>query len=77
MSDLQKAWARKKLHTMAGHDEVLHEEDEGASPAPESADAFDDSSSASSVSSTGTVIPSASRQLFARPQGHVVPLPTV
>ena len=34
---------------------------------PEAVD--DDSSSASSVSSTGTVIPSPNQKLFARPQG--------
>lgn len=31
----------------------------------------DDSSSASSVSSTGTIIPTPSQKLFARPQGYV------
>lgn len=36
-------------------------------PLPDFAD--DDSSSASSASSTGTVVPSPGRNLFARPQG--------
>jgi protein phosphatase methylesterase 1 len=71
MSDLQKAWARRKLHTMAQTESILPEEagEEDDGVAAELADTFDDSSSASSASSTGTVIPSASRSLFARPQG--------
>jgi protein phosphatase methylesterase 1 len=35
----------------------------------------DDTSSASSASSTGTVMPSPSRKLFARPSGYVVQIP--
>lgn len=71
MSDLQKAWAKKKM-AMNGA-EVFNEADEeeddtGCLPElPEGLD--DDSSSASSASSTGTVVPTPSRKLFARPLG--------
>jgi protein phosphatase methylesterase 1 len=67
MSDLQRAWARKKLQTMATVDNAFDEQEEDGAVA-ELPDAFDDSSSASSASSTGTVIPSPTRHLFARPQ---------
>ncbi|ROW18263.1 hypothetical protein VPNG_00416 [Cytospora leucostoma] len=70
MSDLQKAWAKKKL-AMNGA-EVFNELDEEEETGqlgelPESFD--DDSSSASSASSTGTIVPTPSRKLFARPLG--------
>ncbi|KUI66897.1 Protein phosphatase methylesterase 1 [Cytospora mali] len=70
MSDLQKAWAKKKI-AMNGA-EVFNELDEEEETGqlgelPESFD--DDSSSASSASSTGTVVPTPSRKLFARPLG--------
>ncbi|KAK7739930.1 Protein phosphatase methylesterase 1 [Cytospora paraplurivora] len=70
MSDLQKAWAKKKL-AMNGA-EVFNELDEEEETGqlgelPESFD--DDSSSASSASSTGTIVPAPSRKLFARPLG--------
>ena len=45
------------------------EDREMAGPSPGGFPFDDDSSSASSVSSTGTVIPSPGRALFARPQG--------
>ncbi|KAM4059811.1 alpha/beta hydrolase family protein [Hirsutella rhossiliensis] len=78
MSDLQRAWAKAKLGL--GHDPLgeLDEEAEGemggerrgrdvVPELPEHVD--DDSSSASSVSSTGTIIPTPSQKLFARPEG--------
>lgn len=74
MSDLQKAWAKKKM--ALGNAEVFNEQDEEEeelngtiTELPESFD--DDSSSASSASSTGTVVPTPSRNLFARPLGYV------
>ncbi|KAI0398437.1 Alpha/Beta hydrolase protein [Xylariaceae sp. FL0594] len=70
MSDLQKAWAKNRLQAMPteAFDELQEEEETGTvSELPEHID--DDSSSASSASSTGTIIPSPSQNLFARPQG--------
>lgn len=73
MSDLQKAWAKKKIE-MSGA-EVFNELDEEEEETghlgdlPESID--DDSSSASSASSTGTIVPTPSKKLFARPLGYV------
>jgi hypothetical protein len=64
MSDLQKKWAKAKM------DNALHPM--ATPPVPEFNESQDDdSSSASSVSSTGTVIPSPGRALFARPQGYI------
>lgn len=77
MSDLQKAWAKKKLELSGAEgfnelDEEEEEQDDGYLPElPEGLD--DDSSSASSASSTGTVVPTPSRNLFARPLGYVHP----
>lgn len=72
MSDLQRHWAKSKLGLT--HESLKEAEDEAGTDQvselpdiPEPAD--DDSSSASSVSSTGTVIPSPNQKLFARPQG--------
>lgn len=71
MSDLQRAWARNKLglaHEPFGG--LAEEEEAGADQVPELPEhADDDSSSASSVSSTGTIIPTPSQKLFARPEG--------
>lgn len=70
MSDLQRAWARAKLGIQNDMFNELDEEEaetDQLSELPEAVD--DDSSSASSVSSTGTVIPSPNQKLFARPQG--------
>ncbi|KAH8788667.1 protein phosphatase methylesterase 1 [Diaporthe sp. PMI_573] len=74
MSDLQKAWAKKKMEMSNADvfnelDEEEEEEEENGriGELPESLD--DDSSSASSASSTGTVVPTPSRKLFARPLG--------
>lgn len=76
MSDLQKAWAKKKLELSGAEafdelEEEGDEEDDGYLPElPEGLD--DDSSSASSASSTGTVVPTPSRKLFARSLGYVL-----
>lgn len=68
MSDLQRAWAKQKLGLAPEPFEELDEAEEDQVPElPEGLD--DDSSSASSVSSTGTIIPTPSQKLFARPQG--------
>ncbi|CAH0026622.1 unnamed protein product [Clonostachys rhizophaga] len=68
MSELQRAWARQKV---GFPQDVFIEEDEyqesdQLGDLPDQMD--DDSSSASSVSSTGTIIPSPNQKLFARPQ---------
>ncbi|KAI8314588.1 Protein phosphatase methylesterase 1 [Colletotrichum sp. SAR11_240] len=76
MSELQKAWAKRKLDPMHPLPEPLNDLDEEPEhdQVPELPDHPDDgdsssASSASSASSTGTVIPSPSQNLFARPQG--------
>ncbi|KAH0420345.1 protein phosphatase methylesterase 1 [Colletotrichum camelliae] len=77
MSELQKAWAKRKLDPMHPLPEPLNDLDEEPEhdQVPELPDHPDDgdsssASSASSASSTGTVIPSPSQNLFARPQGE-------
>jgi protein phosphatase methylesterase 1 len=78
MSELQRKWAKARLNSSAAHamapppvlpgfDEL--EEDGISSASVPNTPQDDDSSSASSLSSTGTVIPSPGRALFARPQG--------
>lgn len=74
MSDLQRAWAKAKLGFAHDPLDELDEDAEGdkrgrdvVPELPEHVD--DDSSSASSVSSTGTIIPTPSQKLFARPEG--------
>jgi protein phosphatase methylesterase 1 len=78
MSDLQRKWAKAKFQAMADVNEneswggrAMNEHEEAETghlpELPEIID--DDSSSASSVSSTGPIVPSPSRSLFARPQG--------
>lgn len=71
MSDLQRVWARSKAALPnAIFDEA--EEDQELDQVAELPDNIDDdSSSASSVSSTGTIIPSPGQKLFARPQGYI------
>lgn len=77
MSGLQRAWARSKLglsNEPFGHsrddERTIGEEEEETDELPSLPEHMDDdSSSASSVSSTGTVIPSPNQKLFARPQG--------
>lgn len=74
MSDLQKAWAKKKKVFASAEvfNELDEEEDEESGSIAELPEGLDDdSSSASSASSTGTVVPTPSRNLFARPLGYV------
>jgi protein phosphatase methylesterase 1 len=67
MSDLHKAFAKSKLAKLPPEAPLLSESSSMNHPAESSHD--EDSSS---VSSAGTVIPSPSRQLFARAsQGYV------
>ena len=66
MSDLQKAWAKAKLSSLEPFEEA---EEEGEEEMPAQFD--DDSGSASSASSTGTVVPSFGQGLFARPKAWV------
>ncbi|ODA83939.1 hypothetical protein RJ55_02456 [Drechmeria coniospora] len=69
MSELQRAWAKSKItlsHEPFGAIDDVEEETQ-VTEVPEHTD--DDSSSASSVSSTGTIIPTPSQKLFARPEG--------
>jgi protein phosphatase methylesterase 1 len=69
MSELQKAWAKSRLSAGVAPDAFdEREEEDYVSELPE-VPIEDDSSSASSASSTGTIIPSPSRNLFARPEG--------
>ncbi|KXJ91955.1 Alpha/Beta hydrolase protein [Microdochium bolleyi] len=74
MSDLQKAWARNRFSGVPIEpfdeldEEIADESNNHVSELPEHT-FDDDSSSASSASSTGTIIPSPSQNLFARPQG--------
>lgn len=67
MSDLQRKWAKTKLQAMANLNELDEDSKTAHAEMPDMMD--DDSSSASSVSSTGTVVPSPMKSLFARPQG--------
>ncbi|KAK2057779.1 protein phosphatase methylesterase 1 [Colletotrichum caudatum] len=76
MSELQRAWAKRKLDPMHPLPEPLNDLDEEpeVDQVPELPEHMDDGdsssvSSASSASSTGTIIPSPSQNLFARPQG--------
>lgn len=72
MSDLQKAWAKKKLELSGAEvfDELEEEDEEDDGTLPELPEGLDDdSSSASSASSTGTIVPTPHRKLFARPLG--------
>lgn len=88
MSDLQRSFAKAKLAGLPyeppipsnglseDQDEEAEEEADHLRPLPES-NLDDDSSSASSASSassTGTIRPSPSKHLFARPRGFV-PIP--
>ncbi len=87
MSDLQRAFAKAKLAGLPLepplppdqlHEADLEEDDDEDEtdelrPLPESSQDDDSSSasSASSASSTGTIRPSPSKHLFARPKGFV------
>lgn len=70
MSDLQKAYVKSRLSAGVSPDafDEREEQDSYIGDLPE-IPIEDDSSSASSASSTGTIIPSPSRNLFARPEG--------
>lgn len=83
MSDLQRSFAKAKLAGLPFEPPPLpngleeeEEEDEGddLKLLPESTQDDDSSSasSASSASSTGTIRPSPSKHLFARPKGFVI-----
>ncbi|KAI9879684.1 MAG: Protein phosphatase methylesterase 1 [Pleopsidium flavum] len=74
MSDLQRAFAKAKLAALPPEPPMLLDTEEQE----EGSDSFgeinreshdDDSSSASSASSTGTIRPSATKHLFAKPKG--------
>ena len=76
MSDLQRSFAKAKLAGLPFELPLPPQEDEENDedghfddwrPSPDSAQ-DDDSSSASSASSTGTIMPSPSKNLFARPK---------
>lgn len=85
MSDLHRAFAKAKLAALPAEPPIIpgmDEEDEGV----EETDTFkelprdshdDDSSSASSASSTGTIRPSPTKHLFAKPKGSVMSSYTV
>ena len=84
MSDLQRSFARAKLANLPAEppvplpdDMIAEEDDEEVGedqllplPSP-GAQTDDSSSSASSASSAGTIKPSPSKHLFARPKGFV------
>ena len=76
MSDLQRSFVKPKLPKFAPPEfnEAYEEGGEGIDVPSELPDLpiDDDSSSASSASSTGTIIPSSNQNLFARPQGFVL-----
>lgn len=70
MSDLQKAFVKAKLAKYPQDIPVFadHEDHPAAFTIPEEGEGEDfDSSSTSSASSAGTVVPSSSRNLFAKP----------
>ena len=82
MSDLQRAFAKAKLAGLPFdppmppdlvEEEEEEEEEDDLRPLPNPTQE-DDSSSASSASSTGTIKPSPSKHLFARPKGFVCSL---
>ena len=82
MSDLQRSFAKAKLAALPFELPLppQEEEEEGDDEEKDQGDKFDDrgpsidsvqdddSSSASSASSTGTIMPSPSKNLFARPK---------
>ena len=82
MSDLQRSFAKAKLSTLPAeppvplYEDIEEEDDEVGEdqflplPSP-GAQTDDSSSSASSASSAGTIKPSPSKHLFARPKGFV------
>ena len=75
MSDLRRSFAKAKLATLPYEPPLppqqVDEEDDtfdSGDLRPSDSAQDDDSSSASSASSTGTIIPSPSKNLFARPK---------
>lgn len=80
MSDLHRAFAKAKLAAlpaeppiMLGMDEKEEEDEETDTFKELLRDSHDDdSSSASSASSTGTIRPSPTKHLFAKPKGSVM-----
>lgn len=89
MSDLQRQFAKAKLSGLpfdppmpAGYINEENEDDDYAEnddlrplPEPSAEDDSSSASSASSASSTGTIRPSPSKHLFARPKGFVLQIP--
>lgn len=74
MSDLQRHFAKAKLAAFPLPDSLEEEDGEddetdGFAELPVEQHTDDDSSSASSASSTGTIRPAIGKNLFARPQG--------
>lgn len=83
MSDLQRSFAKAKIAGLPSdppippkqaHEEEEEDELDDLKPLPDPAQDDDSSSasSASSASSTGTIRPSPSKHLFARPKGFVI-----
>ena len=73
MSDFQKAFVRSRLARLPPEAPLILDEveEETSNSSFAAAHRDDDSSSASSASSAGTIIPSLSRNLFAKPRGCV------
>lgn len=72
MSDLQRSFAKAHLSRLPPEPPIIFDEreelqDDNTDVRPSSPN--DSSSSASSASSTGTIVPSPSRNLFERPSG--------
>lgn len=85
MSDLQKAFVKAKLAKYPPEIPIFDENDEDAASTgtrgsgtieEEGGEDFD-SSSTSSASSAGTVVPSPSRNLFAKPSSMYVARPSI
>lgn len=75
MSDLQRSFAKTHLSKFPPEPPpIFNEEDELNEPVAElrASSPNDSSSSASSASSTGTIVPSASRNLFEKPRGTAI-----
>ncbi|KAI9741083.1 MAG: Protein phosphatase methylesterase 1 [Cirrosporium novae-zelandiae] len=69
MSDLQKSFVKAKLASLPAEPPMLFEEEEEEQDVVRDLHHDDDSSSASSASSTGTIRPSPTKHLFAKPRG--------
>jgi protein phosphatase methylesterase 1 len=68
MSDLQKSFMKAQLSRLPPEVPVLDEVEEATSNTAGLEDDKEESSSVSSASSAGTVVPSPSKNLFARPK---------